>query len=124
MIGRFKQHPEKVLKAFYRNVFHPEKPVELHREEINESLLLEDLERLNMQEKGLPTVKEDANIFIFQGADDAIVPKINGRNLFKRFGAQAQYFEIQNSGHALPITHTEKCFQIIQPKIAQTVAKF
>lgn len=117
MISRFKTNPEKVLKAFHRQVFHPQKSIDFHQKEMNELLLLDDLEKLNKQERVLPLMKKDADIFIFQGTDDVIVPKEKGRLLVKRFGEQAHYFEIQNSGHALPITHTEKCFQMIRPKI-------
>ncbi|HYW36081.1 MAG TPA: alpha/beta hydrolase [Balneolaceae bacterium] len=121
MIRQFQDEPLKVLKVFYRNVYHPQKTFELPREIRDTSLLLEDLKKLNTRERSLPSVKENANIFIFHGTDDAIVPKRKGRGLFDKFGNKAQYFEIQNSGHALPMTHAEKCWQMIQPEILHPV---
>ncbi|MBN2731720.1 MAG: alpha/beta hydrolase [Balneolaceae bacterium] len=117
MINQFEQKPEKVLKTFYRNVFHPQKTFDLPNEEMDHSLLLEDLKLLDRSEISLPVLKNTARICIFQGADDAIVPKEKGRGLFNQFGDQAQYFEIKKAGHALPIAHAPRCREILEPMI-------
>jgi pimeloyl-ACP methyl ester carboxylesterase len=121
MISRFQGEPYKVLKAFYRNVFHPQKLPPFSEKAINHSVLLNDLKRLNNSKRLLPIVKGSADILIFHGAEDAIVPKRKGQCLYEELSNQAQYFEIENSGHALPITHAKKCWQIIQSEVLQPI---
>lgn len=117
MINRFEEEPENVLKTFYRNVFHPQKTFQLPDDEFNKSLLLRDLNLLNTSEISIPELKRTARVCIFQGADDAIVPKEKGRGLYENIGAKAQYFEFNNAGHALPMTHASKCREILEPMI-------
>lgn len=117
MINQFEEEPEKVLKTFYRNVFHPQKTFGLPNKEINHSLLIEDLKLLDRSEISLPMLKKTGRICIFQGADDAIVPKEKGRGLFEQFGDKAQYFELKKAGHALPLTHAPRCMEILNPMI-------
>lgn len=117
MINQFEQYPENVLKTFYRNVFHPEKSFKLPQQEINKSLLLNDLKKLDKSEMLLPELKKTARVCIFQGTDDAIVPKGKGRALYEQLGKQAQYFEIKKAGHAIPITHASQCWEIVEPII-------
>ena len=120
MISRFEKEPHNVLKTFYRNVFHPRKTFTVPNKELNHSLLLDDLIRLNEADISLPELKKSASVCIFQGTDDAIVPKEKSRGLFERFGKKAQYFEIKNAGHALPITHASKCREILKPMLTYT----
>ena len=117
MINQIDDHPLEVLKAFYRNVYHPEKEFNLPSKTLNKPLLLKDLKKLNSTVPSLPTLQKSAKVFIFHGTDDAIVPKRKGRALFERFGDIAQYFEIKAGGHALPMTHAQKCWQMIEPNI-------
>ena len=117
MISKFKERPYDVLKAFYRNVFHPEKEFDLPPKTINNELLLEDLKLLNKNKRALPSLKKNAKVFIFHGADDAIVPKHKGRDLYQKFGKQAQYFEIKQSGHGLPLTQADRCWRMIESEI-------
>jgi pimeloyl-[acyl-carrier protein] methyl ester esterase len=121
MISRFQEEPHKVLKAFHQNIFRPQEPLQFPRKTINQSLLLKDLKRLNNSKRPLPTVKRSANILIFHGTDDAIVPKRKGQCLYKEFGNRAQYVEVKNGGHALPGTHAKRCWQIIQSEILQPI---
>jgi pimeloyl-[acyl-carrier protein] methyl ester esterase len=117
MISKFKERPYDVLKAFYRNVFHPEKEFDLPPKTINNELLLEDLKLLNKNKQALPSLKKNAKVFIFHGADDAIVPKRKGRALYQKFGRKAQYFEIKQSGHGLPLTQPDRCWRMIESEI-------
>jgi pimeloyl-[acyl-carrier protein] methyl ester esterase len=119
MMKQFGNSPEKVLEAFYRNVYHPEKSYERPPAEMNAALLLEDLNRLNESKQSLPELKKEVKIFIFQGAEDAIVPKRKGRALYEMLGPQAQYFEIKKAGHALPVTHAAKCWHMVEAEIMQ-----
>lgn len=119
MINQLREDPEKVLRAFYRNVYHPEKSFESPPADMNTDLLLEDLKRLHESARSLPELKKKAKIFIFHGADDAIVPKRKGRALYEMLGTQAQYFEIRNAGHALPVTHAAKCRQMVEAEMMQ-----
>ena len=121
MIKQFDESPQNVLKTFYRNVFHPEKEFRLPPDQMNESSLLRDLKKLGNAKRTLPNVKKSAKVFIFHGTDDAIVPKRKGRALYEKFGKQAQYFEIKNGGHALPMTHPQKCWQMIEPEITESI---
>jgi pimeloyl-ACP methyl ester carboxylesterase len=122
MISRFQEKPYKVLKAFRRNTFHPQKPPPFSPKVVNHSVLLKDLKKLNDSKRSLPMVKGSANILIFHGADDTVVPKQRGQHLYQSFGNQARYFEIKNSGHALPVTHAKECGQIIQSEISQPIS--
>lgn len=117
MIKQFESQPENVLKTFYRNVFHPDKSYELPKNDFNKDLLMRDLKKLDKAERSLPDLKKTAKVCIFQGADDAIVPKQKGRGLYEKFGKQAQYYEIKNSGHALPYTYAEKCWNVFRGEI-------
>lgn len=117
MIKQFDTQPENVLKTFYHNVFHPDRSYELPKSDFNQSLLLRDLKKLDKAERSFPSLKKSAKVCIFQGSDDAIVPKQKGRALYEKFGEQAQYYEIKNCGHALPYTHAEKCWNIISGEI-------
>ena len=121
MIKQFDTQPYKVLKAFYRNVFHPQKEFSWPDEEFNQSLLVDDLELLNNKERSFPEVKDDTDIIILHGADDAIVSKHKGRGLYEKFNGSAQYFEIKKSGHALPMIHGRKCWNLIESNLLDTV---
>jgi pimeloyl-[acyl-carrier protein] methyl ester esterase len=121
MISRFQEEPYKVLKAFYRNIFRPYKPPQFPQKTINYPVLLKDLKSLNNSKRLLPKEKKSTNILIFHGSDDAIVPKQKGQRLYEEFGNQARYFEIRNSGHALPVTHAKECWQIIKSEIPQLI---
>lgn len=114
MISRFKEEPENVIKAFYRNVYHPHKTFHLPEKALNKDVLLHDLIKLDESEIALPDLKKTARVCILQGTDDAIVPKEKSRGLFEQFGKKAQYFEIKNAGHALPFTHAGKCATILK----------
>lgn len=117
MLSRFSDQPENVLKAFYRNVFHPERSYDLPQSDFNQDLLLKDLRWLDRADRSLADLNKSAKVCIFQGADDAIVPKEKGRALHEQFGEQSKYYEIKNSGHALPVTHAQKCWDLIVPEI-------
>lgn len=119
MISRFQEKPHKVLKAFHRNTFQPQPVPQFPEKAISHSVLLKDLISLNNSKRPLPMVKESATILIFHGSDDVIIPKQKGQRLYEAFGNQARYVEIKNGGHALPVTHTKECWQIIQSEILQ-----
>lgn len=119
MIDQFKENPEHVLKEFYTNVFSPANPRPIPDGSLNESLLLEDLTKLGSSEIEFQKLKSVHKIGILHGFDDRIVPRAKGRELYSKLESQGKYFEIKECGHALPFTHHEQCWSMIEPEIEQ-----
>ncbi|MDZ7715348.1 MAG: alpha/beta hydrolase [Balneolaceae bacterium] len=119
MIDQFGENPGHVLKEFYANVYSPESPIPLPDDSLNEALLLEDLKKLGNSEIELQKLKSVHKIGILHGFNDRIVPRAKGRELFSNLRSQGKYFEIKECGHALPFTHHEQCWSLIEPEIEQ-----
>lgn len=123
MISRFVNQPTQVLEKFYQNVFYPQNPWNVPDKEQNEELLLSDLKTLNNAVLNIETLKKVPKISILHGFDDGIVPRRKGRQLYNELRLQSKYFEIKKAGHALPFTHSDRCWSFVEPEIRQFKAQ-
>lgn len=120
MQSRFVESPSEVLKRHYINSFYPQKPDYLHPANIQHDLLLSDLGLIDNDAHVRQRIFDAGPITIIHGSDDLIVDKETARNMYHDLRLRSQYFEILNSGHAFPVTHSEKCAEILTPLI-QTI---
>jgi hypothetical protein len=121
MINEFEIHPEEVLHKFYKNFFAPEPATDIVIENINHQLLLNDLRKLHDSELDAGLLKKTGKVCILHGADDSIVNKTKGRQIYTQLNYDAQYFEIRDAGHALPFTHHRRCLEFVVPEIETLV---
>lgn len=119
MINEFEVQPEKVLKNFYRNCYAPKDAPERVIEGFNHERMLDDLKLLHNSVLDISQFKRTSKICIFHGADDYIVPKTKGREIYNRLQNRSQYFEIKMGGHALPFSHCEQSFEFLKPQLQQ-----
>ena len=119
MISGIKGNAGSVLEQFYENTYAPEEPEPVPSENLDIQLLEEDLVRLGKSEFELEKLKSVDKIGILHGFNDGIVPRAKGRELYDNFQSKGKYFEIKQCGHALPFTHTEQCWSLIEPEIEQ-----
>ncbi|TYP95115.1 pimeloyl-[acyl-carrier protein] methyl ester esterase [Fodinibius salinus] len=119
MINDLEVHPKETLQKFYENCFAPQDPPENEIPDINHELLIEDLNALQISERKPETLHKADRICIIHGADDHIVPNKKGRQIYNQCQKKAQYFELKDAGHALPITNHKQCIEFVTPLIRQ-----
>ncbi len=119
MINEFEVQPEKVLKTFYRNCYAPKDAPDIIIEDLNHNLMLNDLKLLHNSKLDIDLLKKTHRICIFHGADDYIIPKTKGREIYNRLQNRSQYFEIKMGGHALPFSHCEQSFEFLKPQLEE-----
>jgi len=117
MMGRFIEEPEEVLQAFYKDVYHPEKPEISIKGNLNHELLLEDLSLLHTSEIGLQTLHRIPFIKIFHGSEDKVISKKSARDLYHVLRHRSQYYEILQKGHSLAYTDADNCFAMLRPEL-------
>lgn len=120
MISGLRQKPQKVLNRFWEKTFYPDQPPGLSTENVNKKPLAEDLQRLDRSKLDANHLKKPDRICILHGSDDAIVPRVKGRELVDQLKDDSHYLEVKKAGHALPVTHTKQCWGFIRP-ILETV---
>lgn len=118
MLSQFVKAPKTVLKQFYNNTFFPQKPSFKLPSNLNHDLLLADLSDLDRDEQSHQKVHNLDSITILHGSEDLIVHKHSAREMYRALRYRSQYFEILNAGHAFPVTHAEKCLEILNPILA------
>lgn len=116
MMGRFVEKPEEVLQTFYKDVYHPNKPLPIPEGSLNHELLLEDLSLLHTSEISLQTLHQIPFIKIFHGSEDKVIPKKSARDLYHQLRHRSQYYEILQKGHSLPYTDADSCYPILKPE--------
>jgi len=117
MAKRFQEDSREVMQEFMENVYHPHPPPSSLPDTTEEQKLLNDLRALGEVEIAVNRLKNAGKICILHGSEDKVVPKIKGRELYNKLQARSTYFEIRNAGHALPFTHTERCWSLIKPEL-------
>lgn len=122
MMNRLDEDPQKVLKDFYKNTFHPAEPTNLPRGDFKADLLHRDLQELDTHKIGPEVMKKADKMCILHGSKDAIVPRRKGRELYDSFSSKSQYFEINDAGHALPFTHAGQCWQFLEPELTELIS--
>lgn len=118
MHARFVKSPGSVIDHYYRNTFHPQKTGKRTPDNINHDLLLSDLIKIDNDSQPVHRVHSLKEITILHGSKDLVVHKQNARQMYQSLRYRSRYFEILNAGHALPVTHAEKCFEIAAPLIS------
>lgn len=121
MIDRLEENPRHVLKEFYANTYAPRNSVPLPEGELNQQLLQDDLVKLGEQKIDIEKLKSVRKIGILHGSKDGIVPRAKGRELCDMLSDRAKYFEVKQSGHALPFTDRGPCWSIIEAEIEQYI---
>jgi pimeloyl-ACP methyl ester carboxylesterase len=117
MLSQFVDSPETVLSQYYKNSFFPQNnDHDTHIQgPINHGLLLSDLSHLYEDEHSRQRIFDLDAITILHGADDLIINKNRARLMYNELRYRSQYFEILKAGHAFPVTHAEKCIEILNP---------
>lgn len=121
MINEFEIHPEEVLEKFYANCYAPQTAPDIEIDNMNHQLLLDDLQILHGNEMDTDLLRKPGKVCVLHGADDAIVNKSKGRQIYTQLNYDAQYFEIRDAGHALPFTHHQRCLEFVIPEIETLV---
>ena len=116
MLIQLENNPELVLDNFRQKCDAPSMPPMPH---LNLSLLTHDLHDLGKGAIDLTLLANLPQILVFHGSSDRIVPVQKGQELAKALSGNSQYFEIENAGHALPLTHLEQCWSVVQQAVTQ-----
>ena len=124
MISQFAIDPHAVLNRFKTNcydpvIWHEPDPNLLNPESLNYDRLLADLNALNTAAIDLTPLHTIPNVIILHGSNDRIVSPDIGRNLAQHLPPTSQFIEIENAGHALPFTHLDPCWDILQSVISE-----
>lgn len=113
MMYQFEQNSEFVLTNFQTKCYHPEPWNGTIPESLNCNLLLQDLTALNRATIDLALLQPLPQIVILHGLQDRIVSSSKGQELAQQL-PQSHYCEIESAGHALPFTHLDACWSILQ----------
>lgn len=114
MMYQFAHNPKFVLTNFQTKCYHPEPWNGTIPDSLNCNLLLEDLTALNHATIDLALLQTLPQIVILHGLQDRIVSSSKGKEFAQQL-PQSHYFEIESAGHALPFTHLEACWSMLQP---------
>lgn len=117
MINEFEVRPEKVLADFYRNCYAPRDAPDTEVEHLDHDRMLNDLKLLHEARLDSDLPERAETICILHGADDYIVPKSRGREIYNRLQHKARYLEVRMGGHALPFSHHEQTFEFLKPHL-------
>lgn len=119
MINEFEVQPENVLQNFYQNCYAPCETPDLEIVDLDHELMLKDLRTLHESQLSVEKLKQADKLCILHGADDYIVPKTKGREIYDHVQSKAQYFEIRMAGHALPFSHERQAYEFLAPSLKQ-----
>lgn len=117
MLQQLQENPQKVLTEFMSNTYKPADPPAINVDEFDIENLYHDLQALNRSSLPIEPLKKARKVCILHGSEDAIVPRVKGRDLYEILQQNASYFELKEAGHALPFTHTEQCWAFIEPEL-------
>ena len=117
MLMQLENKPELVLDNFRQKC--DDSSVQLPMNHLNLDRLAGDLQDLGSCAIDLDLFATLPQILVFHGSSDRIVSVQKGQELFKALSNNSQYFEIANAGHALPFTHLEQCWSVVQQAVTQ-----
>ena len=121
MQSQFVEAPETVLKEYYQNACSPlANPFSVPKS-LNHDLILSDLSCIDRDKMSQQRIFDHENITIIHGADDLIVNKTRAREMYHSLRYRSKYFEIISAGHAFPVTHAEKCSEILKSVLESIV---
>jgi pimeloyl-[acyl-carrier protein] methyl ester esterase len=117
MIKQFQIDPELVLSNFHAKCYHPEAWVGMlpnPSSRFDPQLLLADLIALDRASLDLTPLKSIPQIVILHGSQDRIVASAQAQELAENL-PQSRFIELASAGHALPFTHRDDCWSVLQP---------
>jgi pimeloyl-[acyl-carrier protein] methyl ester esterase len=117
MISEFDKNPDKVLKKFLENAFHPEEPSKVPAKSFDKELMLSDLKNLDTSAFKLKHLKNGKPIISLDGGKDHILFQTRGKGFTDFTEGNAVYHFIKEAGHCLPVTHTQDCWSFINAMI-------
>jgi pimeloyl-[acyl-carrier protein] methyl ester esterase len=118
MIQECQRDPITVLTMFYQRCGYIA-PQELDFNQLDSDRLVADLQHLNTVSVDLDALKGSPPVLLFHGLADQIVPELKGQELFEQLKDKANYFTFPDAGHALPFTHCQPCWVLINDWILQ-----
>jgi pimeloyl-[acyl-carrier protein] methyl ester esterase len=115
MLNQFKIQPEVVLNAFKANCYYPltDQLTQELPDAYDFAVLTQDLERLDTSMIKIEILQEIPQILILHGKQDQIVSPQQGQNLRQQL-PNSQLIEMLDAGHALPFTHFQTCWSVLQ----------
>ncbi|NJL22731.1 MAG: methyltransferase domain-containing protein [Leptolyngbyaceae cyanobacterium SM1_3_5] len=119
MIKQFQIQPEVVLANFHVKSCQPAVFKASVSSEFNHSLLLEDLQQLGISTIEPSRLAKIPNILVLAGDSDRIISPIQLQQLQEKLPS-SKYYAIENAGHALPFTHRQECWTVIQRYLLQS----
>ncbi|EAR20465.1 alpha/beta fold hydrolase [Nitrococcus mobilis] len=117
MQEQFALEPGAVMRRFMRRCYAPAPYQDHLNREFDRSRLAEDLRLLDHSKMAVTTLERARRVIILHGSEDRIVPSSQGWALFDTLGPQALYHEIEGAGHALPFSHAQQCWAILEPAL-------
>lgn len=118
MIKQFEINPNLVLSNFQAKCYHPEVWAGIlpnqFDSQINPRLMLADLISLDSATLDLMPLGSIPQIVILHGSQDRIVAPSQGKELAEQL-PQSRFIQIEAAGHALPFTHQQDCWSVLQP---------
>jgi pimeloyl-[acyl-carrier protein] methyl ester esterase len=114
MISQFIVEPQLVLNHFKSNCYYPAIWSGATSDRLNFDLLLADLKNLNSTAIDLTLLQAIPTVIVMHGSHDRIVSPNTGKELVQHLPQCSQYIEIEEAGHALPFTHLETCWLMLQ----------
>lgn len=110
MISEFKKNPEKVLKAFYKNCFHPGEKDHASLNWMNNSRLADDLTLMNKSKLKLNRTK--AQWVVVDSGKDRIISGSRGAELAEMSSTEF-YKSFEDAGHGLPLLNSSDCWSYL-----------
>ncbi|MCO6441208.1 MAG: alpha/beta hydrolase [Nitrococcus mobilis] len=115
MQKQFALEPGAVMRRFMQRCYAPARYEDHLNREFDRDRLAEDLRLLGHSRMAAATLEKARRVIVLHGSEDRIVPSSQGRALFDTLQPQARYHEIEGAGHALPFSHPQQCWAILEP---------
>lgn len=119
IIAEFKENPQKVLNNFYKKCYYPLPYIARQKNNINLNQLEADLQALSTSQINLQHLKQISKIYIIHGANNPIIYPFQAQEFARKLMRNSQYYEIKDTGHTLPFTHTNLCLPIINQALGE-----
>ncbi len=117
MISEFENNPKKILKGYWKKVFHPHNNKNIAKGKFDTDLLAKDLQELDSKSFNLQILKNGKPIISLDGGSDKILTNSRGKAFTEITEGNAVYHFIKEAGHGLPATHYQECWSFISAMI-------
>ena len=113
MLQRLPLEPQGLISDFYTQCFAPAAKECETMETANIPLLERDLKRLHTDQLDLTVVETVPQTLLLHGGADRIVPLERAEHLHSQLPS-SQLRVFADAGHALPFTHTQACWDVVE----------